>query len=246
MSLRLSPAKFVEILQPWAEVAEPIHRRLAQLVDAEPGQEVLWVGCGAGRSVLWWAQRFETHVQGIDPDAKAVEAAEVAARESRLARLASFQAAECTNLPHEARVFDVCVANLLQLLEADGGQVVAELARVARPMGTVAALVPCWLSAPAPEDEQAMLGLGLRPALLMEWKHRFRVAGVVELLVEDTSLDGRWISPGWVGLLLRGWRSARWAGIRAVLSREFRVLRALARRRTLGLSVVKGTRWPHE
>ena len=246
MPRRLSHAKFVAILQPWAEVAEPIHRRLAQLVDAEPGQEVLWVGCGAGRSVLWWAKRFETHVQGIDPDAKAVETAERSARESELARLASFQVAECTNLPHEARVFDVCVANLLQLLEADGGQVVAELARVSRPMGTVAALVPCWLSAPTPEDEQAILALGLRPALLVEWKNRFRVSGVVELVVEDTSLDGRWISPGWLGLLLRGWRAARWAGIRTVLSREFRVLRELAQRRTLGLSVVKGTRWPHE
>lgn len=246
MPHRLSPAKFVAILQPWAEVAEPIHRRLAQLVDAEPGQEVLWVGCGAGRSVLWWAKRFDTHVQGIDPDPKAVEAAERSARESQLARIASFQVAQCTNLPHEARVFDVCVANLLQLLAADGGEVVAELARVSRPMGTVAALVPCWLSAPTPEDEQAILSLGLRPALLVEWKNRFRVSGVVELVVEDTSLDGHWISPGWLGLLLRGWRAARWAGIRTVLSREFRVLRTLAQRRTLGLSVVKGTRWPHE
>ncbi|MBE0594243.1 MAG: methyltransferase domain-containing protein [Gemmatimonadales bacterium] len=246
MPLRLSPAKFVAILQPWAEVAEPIHRRLAQLVDAEPGQDVLWVGCGAGRSVLWWAKRFGTHVQGIDRDAKAIEAAEAAARHSQLSLLTSFQASECTNLPHEARVFDVSVANLLQLLEADGGKVVAELARVARPMSVVAALVPCWLSAPAPEDEQAMLALGLRPAMLVEWKNRFRVSGVVELVVEDTSLDGRWISPGWIGLLLRGWRAARWAGLRTVLSREFRILRALAQRRTLGLSIVKGTRWPHE
>lgn len=245
MALRLSPAKLVAILQPWAEVAEPIHRRLALLVDAEPGQEVLWVGCGTGRSVLWWAQRFATHVQGVDPDAEAVEAAEAAARQSQLQQLASFQVSECTDLPHEARMFDVCVANLLHLLEADGGRVIAELARVARPMATVAALVPCWLSAP-PADEHALRTLGLRPALLMEWKNRFRIAGVVELAVEDTSLDGRWISPGWVGLLLRGWRAARWAGLRTVLSREFRVFRALVQRRTLGLSIVKGTRWPHE
>ncbi len=246
MALRLSPAKLVAILQPWAEVAEPIHRRLAVLVDAEPGQEVLWVGCGAGRSVLWWAQRFETHVQGVDPDAKAIEAAEAAARQSQLQRLASFQVSECTDLPHEARMFDVCVANLLHLLEAEGGRVIAELARVARPMATVAALVPCWLSAPPRADEQALRTLGLRPALLMEWKNRFRIAGVVELAVEDTSLDGGWISAGWIGLLLRGWRAGRWAGLRTVLSREFRVFRALVQRRTLGLSIVKGTRWPHE
>jgi len=246
MPLRLSPAKFVAVLQPWAEVAEPIHRRLAQIVDAQTEQEVLWVGCGAGRSVLWWARRFETHVQGVDPDSRAIEAAEAAARDAQLTRLTSFQAADSTNLPHEAQVFDLCVANMLQLLEADGGRVLAELARVARPMSTVAALVPCWLSAPKPEDQQALLAIGLRPALLVEWKNYFRVSGVVELVVEDTSLDGRWISPGWIGLVIRGWRAARWAGVRTVLSREFRVLRSLALRRTLGFSIVKGTRWPHE
>jgi hypothetical protein len=79
----------------------------------------------------------------------------------------------------------------------------------------------------------------------MEWKGFFRAAGIVELAVEEAALDGKWIADGWVGLLVRGWRAARWTGLRAVLSRQFVTLRRLARRRVLGLSIVKGTRWPH-
>jgi SAM-dependent methyltransferase len=248
MPRRLSLANFTSVLQPWADVAEPIHRRLAQLVDAEPGQEVLWVGCGKGRSVLWWARRFETHVQGIDADGRAVDAAEAAARDAGLARLTSFQAAEPFDLPHEAQVFDLSIANFLnlELDGATGATVVAELARVARPMSTVAALVPSWLSTPPPEDAAAVNALGIRPAVLMEWKSFFRSAGVVELAVEDAAADGGWIAPGLVGLLVRGWRAARWNGVRTVLGPETARLRSLAQRRVLGLSIVKGTRWQSE
>jgi SAM-dependent methyltransferase len=237
MPRRLSLASFTSVLQPWADVAEPIHRRLAQLVDAEAGQEVLWVGCGTGRSVLWWARRFETHVQGIDADGRAVDAAETAARDAGLARLTSFQAAE---------PFDLANFLNLELDGATGATVVAELARVARPMSTVAALVPSWLSTPRPEDAAAVNALGIRPAVLVEWKSFFRSAGVVELAVEDAAADGGWIAPGLFGLLVRGWRAARWNGVRTVLGPETARLRSLAQRRVLGLSIVKGTRWQSE
>ncbi len=233
------------VLQPWAEVAEPIHRRLARLVDAEPGQEVLWVGCGAGRSVLWWAKRYETHVQGVDAEQAAIESAERSSRDAGLASLATFQTADPGDLPHEDRMFDVTIANLLCVCDVDGAKVVAELGRVARPMSTVAALVPTWFSTPDPPDARIIESTGLQPRLLMEWKGFFRSAGIVELTVEEAASDGKWIADGWFGLLVRGWRAARWTGVRTVLSRPFLTLRKLARRRVLGLSIVKGTRWPH-
>ncbi|KPK03147.1 MAG: hypothetical protein AMS20_11385 [Gemmatimonas sp. SG8_28] len=123
---------------------------------------------------------------------------------------------------------------------------VAELARVARPMSTVAALVPSWLSTPQPADAAAVNALGIRPAVLMEWKSFFRSAGVVELAVEDAAADGGWIAPGRFGLLVRGWRAARSNGVRTVLGPETARLRSLAQRRVLGLTIVKGTRWQSE
>jgi ubiquinone/menaquinone biosynthesis C-methylase UbiE len=246
MPTRLSPAALLAILQPWAAVAEPIHRRLAQLADAEPGQDVLWIGCGAGRSVLWWAERFQTHIEGVDADQVAIDVAERAVRQAGLARFATFQTAVPADLPHEARVFDVTVVQMLQLPDADGAAVMREAARVARPMSAVVAVVPSWLSAPGELEARQIAALRIKPLMLVEWKRFLREAGVVELSVEDAAADARWLAVGWLGLLLRGWRAARWSGVRFVLSRPFRVLRAMALRRMLGLSLIRGTRWPHE
>ncbi len=245
MSLRLSPTSLFAVLQPWGEVNEPIHRRVAQLADAAAGQEALCVGCGAGAVVLWWAQKYQTHIEGVDPDPSAVEAAERSARASGLARLASFQTAPATNLPHEAQVFDVTLVEMLHLLGGGGAAVLKEAARVARPMSTVIAVVPFWLSTPDDEDARTLASFGLVPHVLVAWKGHFREAGVVELSVEDAAKDGRWISAGWLGIVIRAWRAARWNGVRSIVSREFRVLRGLALRRVLGLSIIKGTRWPH-
>lgn len=248
MLSRLSPTALLAILQPWAAVAEPIHRRLAQLadVDSEPARDVLWIGSGSGRSVLWWAERYQTPIEGVDPDPAATEAAERAARATGLSRLATFQTADSTDLPHQEQVFDVVIVHMLQLLGADGAAVIAEAARVARPMSTVIALVPSWLSAPPGEDAAAIERLGIGPRLLVEWKSFFREAGVVELNVEDAATDGRWISRSWLpGLLVSGWRAAGWAGVRLVMSRQFRALHQVAMGRVLGLSIIKGTRWPH-
>ena len=245
MASRLTPTQLMAMIQPWADVAEPMHRRLAQVVDAERGQEVLWVGCGSGRSVLWWARRFETHVQGVDLDHEAIEMAERSVRNAGLARLATFQSLDAAELPHEAQVFDLTIANLLYLGNPDGAEIVKEMGRVARPMSAVAAIVPSWLSTPEEGDVVAVKSLGLYPALLVEWKSYFRAGGVVELSVEDVASDGGWISPNRIGLVARGWRTAHWVGVRSALSPEVGALRRLAQRRVLGLSIVKGTRWPH-
>jgi ubiquinone/menaquinone biosynthesis C-methylase UbiE len=195
--------------------------------------------------VLWWTERFGTHVEGTDPDPVAIDQADKAARATGFQRLATFQVTEATNLPHEEQVFDVVVVNFTSLGGGDGSKIMSEAGRVARPMATVMALVPTWLSSPEPADATLLEATGLTPQLLVEWKNYFRQAGIVELSVEEAAQDAGWIASGWVNLVARGWMAARWRGVRAVLSREFRTLRSLALRRVLGLSIIKGTRWPH-
>jgi ubiquinone/menaquinone biosynthesis C-methylase UbiE len=246
MPFRLSPTTLLTILQPWADVNEPIHRRLAQLSEIESGQEVLWVGCGTGAAVLWWAKKYQTHVAGVDPDRKAIEAAERTAREAGLAKQVTFQGADPVDLPHEAQVFDITIVHMLQLLRTDGDKVIREAARVARPMSTVMALVPSWLRAPDEVAARTLASIGLVPRLLVEWKSVCRGAGLVELTVENAARDSGWLAAGWVGLLLRGWRAAKWTGVGSVMTNEFRTLRSLALHRVLGLSIIKGTRWPYD
>jgi len=245
MALRLSPATLMVILQPWTEVAEPIYRRVAHLADKGGEGETLWIGCGSGRSVLWWAQKHRSAVQGLDPDARSVEEAESAVRGTDLSGLATFQVADPNNLPHEDQVFDTVVVHMLYLRGASEKLVLQEASRVARPMATVIALVPSWLQTPRENDAQVIESMGIAPNLPVEWKGYLREAGIVELTVEEAAAEGKWLASGFLPLFVRAWRAGAWAGLHALLSREVRTLRRLARRRVLGLSLIKGTRWPH-
>lgn len=241
----VSRATLLTVLQPWGGVDEAIHRRLVHLTDPRPDQEVLWIGCGAGRSPLWWAERFEARVHGLDADPAAIERAEEAARRAGLASRVVFQVGDLTNLPHENQTFDLTVLNALYMEPAEPSAMLREAARVARPMSAVVGIVPTWVSPPRPLDRQQVERLGVAPYLPVEWKQFFRDAGLVEVVVDDAALDGRWLARASLGALARAWREARWMGLRAMLSPSAAALRRLSKHRVLGLSMVKGTRWPH-
>lgn len=240
---RVSWATVLAVHQPWQGVDEQIHRRLVHLVEPHEGQEVLWVGCGTGRSPLWWAGRFRARVYAVDQDPAAIEQAEHAARAAGLADRVVLQAADPANLPHEDRTFDLVVVHALYGGRAPAPVVVAEAARVVRPLGVVVGVVPTWLHQPSEKQARQLGRLGVRPYQLVEWKQFFRDAGLVELAVEDAAADGAWLAHG-LGVVARAWRAARWAGVSAVLSGPAATLRRLSRSRVLGLGIVKGTRWP--
>jgi SAM-dependent methyltransferase len=238
-------ANLLTALQPWHEVDEGIHRRILQLVDAKPEQDVLWIGCGFGRAVLWWANRLNARVHGVDPDPVAIERADAAARELGLASRVTLQVGDPEDLPHESQAFDLVVIHMLYLPGADAMKVVREASRVVRGYGVVAGIVPTWLSRPSVPEAERLGLLGIHPLLLVEWKQLFREAALVELVAEDAALDGSWISQQWPLVVIRAWRTGGWSAVRACLSRPVFTLARLARRRVLGLSILKGTRWPH-
>lgn len=242
---RISRAALLAALQPWRQIDQAIHQRLVRFTDPHEGQEVLWIGCGAGRSPLWWAERFGAHVHGIDADPDAIARAEAAARAAGLTQRVVFQAADPASLPHESQTFDLTVLNALYVDATDAPAVVREATRVARPMSPVVAIVPTWLGTASPKETRQITRLGVSPYQLVEWKQVFRDAGLVELAVDDAALDGGWLAPGLTGVLAHAWRAARWSGVKAVLSRSAATLRRLSRRRVLGLALVKGIRWPH-
>ncbi|GBD31268.1 MAG: hypothetical protein KatS3mg081_0970 [Gemmatimonadales bacterium] len=246
MPAKAHRANLLMALQPWHEVDEGIHRRILQLVDARPEQDVLWIGCGSGRAVLWWANRLNARVHGIDPDPVAIERADAAVRELGLTAQVTLQVGNPEDLPHENQAFDLVVLHMLYLPGADAMKVVQEAARVVRGYGVVAGIVPTWLSRPSPLEAERLGALGINPFLLVEWKQFFREAGLVELVAEDAALDGSWISQQWPWVVIRAWRAGGWSAVRAALSRPVFTLARLARRRVLSLSILKGTRWPHE
>ncbi len=244
MTIRLTPTVLLTILQPWGEVAEPISKRVADIANASEGGETLWVGCGSGRAVVWWARKFRSMVQGLDPDQVAIEDAEARVRGTDLTGTVTFQHADPTNLPHEDCVFDTVVVHLLFMRDVAWEAVLREAVRVLRPTGNVVVVAPSWLQTPRESDQKLIESLGFSPRVTMRWKRCLRESGAVELSVEEAVKDGYWFTPGMFSLAVRGWHAAGWVGVRTVLSREMLALQRLARKRVLGLSFVKGSRLP--
>jgi hypothetical protein len=238
----LSPAAVLALVQPWP-VEELIHRRIHIMTDPRPGMAVLWIGSGLGRSVLWWAARLRSRVEGVTPDIELVERAEATARNEGLSALATFQVADPAELPHEAAMFDLTLINLMQLPHAEGDRALKEAGRVAKPLTSVVTLAPAWLGAPSEADARAVQALGLRPRRVIEWKEALRSGGMVELEVEEAAPQGEWVGQSQMAIVARGWREWGWAGVRATAGRRVRVLQRLARLRSLGLVIIKGTRW---
>lgn len=132
----------------WAagNLYEPYVGRWSRLVAGEllawlqvPAQkDWLDVGCGTGalsETILQHAQ--PRSVKGIDPSAGFVEHAKAHVRSPA----ASFEVGDAQSLPAGAKQFDAAIAALVLNFVSQPPRAVAEMARVVRPGGTVAAYV---------------------------------------------------------------------------------------------------------
>lgn len=116
--------------------SEPLAEQFARLVNARAGQRALDVGCGPGALTAVLAQRLGAQsVSAVDPSASFVSA--VGPRLPGVdVRLASAE-----ELPFADGEFDLVLAQLVVHFMADPVAGIAEMARVTRAGGTVAACV---------------------------------------------------------------------------------------------------------
>lgn len=117
----------------WSERLAPGFVRFARVGE---GGRLLDVGCGTGilgRAIL--AQLREVRVVGIDPAAAYVAYARTCQDDQRL----SFQVGDAQAIPFADDSFDGALALLVLQELSDAPQAVAEMARVTRPGGIVAA-----------------------------------------------------------------------------------------------------------
>ncbi|HSR26233.1 MAG TPA: class I SAM-dependent methyltransferase, partial [Candidatus Eisenbacteria bacterium] len=116
--------------------SEPLAARFADLADLRTGQNALDVGCGPGALTAELVRRLgAAAVSAIDPSPPFVEAVR--------ARFPAVDARRgaAERLPFPADGFDHVMAQLVVHFMTDPVAGLREMARVARPAGTVAACV---------------------------------------------------------------------------------------------------------
>jgi len=174
--------------------SEKLAIELADYAGVEPGQTALDVGCGPGALSAVLVERLgPAHVAALDPSAPFVDAAR-----SRLPGV-DIRLASAESIPFGDDTFDVALAELVVQFMSDPVAGVAEMARVTRPGGTIAACVwdhggdtgalsPFWKVArsrdPGVGDESELVGV--REGQLAEL---FRAAGLRD--IRSTALTVR-------------------------------------------------------
>lgn len=239
---------------------EALYRQIGRLTELNAKTEVLDAACGRGVSTLFLAQSFGVSGVGVDSDPFLVDDATRRARERGLEGAFTFETARLDDLPYRDGSFDVAIGEIGLGASADPARAVAELARVTRPFGCVVLVQLSWTGNVDPARRESLVAyLGARPMIVVEWKQLLRDAGVVDLVVEDWSDAASPFRPAAspfpdfaeifslrerLAILLRAWRRWGWQGVRGAVLREREIHRLLTRERALGLSVIKGTRWP--
>jgi ubiquinone/menaquinone biosynthesis C-methylase UbiE len=119
----------------WSKRLAPGLIDFAGLAD---GESILDVGCGTGSLTFELAKYADlTEIQAIDFSPVFVEAARARNTDPRI----SFQQADATALPFADEAFDRALALLVLHFVPEAGKAVAEMRRVVRPGGVVAAVV---------------------------------------------------------------------------------------------------------
>lgn len=239
---------------------EDLYRQIGRLTELSEETEVLDAACGRGLGTLFLARSFDVRGVGVDPDPYLVEDAGKRARDEGLDGAITFETATLDDLPYRDASFDVVIGGIGLAASADPARAVAELARVTKPRGCVVLVQLIWTGNVDPARRATLVEhLGARPMILVEWKQLLRDAGVVELVVEDWSDAPSPFRPAAspfpdfteifslrerLAILRRAWRRWGWSGVQGAVLREREIHRLLTRERVLGLSLIKGTRWP--
>lgn len=241
---------------------EALYRQIGLLTEMGPGKELLDAACGRGISTAFLASTYGIEGVGVDADPALVAEAENRARSLGLDGKLNFQQASADDLPYQDDIFDVTIGEVGLAATIDPAAAVRELARVTKPLGSVVLVQLVWTGNVEPEGRDILVQhLGARPLLLVEWKQVLRDAGCVDLHVEDWSDYTSPIRPLISGpfhdlariftmrqkltILRRALRRWGWRGVRGAIAREQEIHRLLTRQRALGLSMIRGVKWPH-
>jgi len=137
---------------------------LGEVIGLDPADRVLDVACGRGASAVHLAERFGSHVTGLDYGAENVAAAKAHAAEKGVTHLTTFRQGDAEGLPFDNGSFDAVISECSFCTFPDKATAAAEMARVLRcpepaegRSGGRLGLTDMTVSGPLPDDIQSLL-----------------------------------------------------------------------------------------
>jgi SAM-dependent methyltransferase len=167
-------------------------KRLAELCQINKDSKVLMVGCGAGFSACFVAERFSCSVVGVDIAEVSIRKAKERAESLGLGDRVEFRIGDAYDLPFEPGIYDVVITEFVaQFLDMD--KAFREFVRVLKPGGMVGinemyrdADIPPAIEKEIMEAESIFSELTQLPFSLYspeEWERRLERAGLSEVRV---------------------------------------------------------------
>lgn len=159
--------------------------RIAEIIDPQPGDELLDVGCGVGIGPVYLAARYGCRVVGVDITPRMLERAQERAQRHSVSDLLDYRLADMHALPFADGRFDAAIAESVLTFSADKTHVVDELLRVVRPGGRIAFTEAIWVQPPPPEKAAFMAEAAGMPHGVLnhaEWQailERSDLAGII-------------------------------------------------------------------
>jgi len=158
-------------------------QELAQLCHLQEGQEILYVGCGAGTAATTIAMEYKCHLVGVDLLETMVESAREWAERRGVADRTEFRVADAQDLPFEDNRFDVLICESVNTFVPDLERAAKEYVRVVKPGGYVGLNEAVWVDAPPEAGSEVMTALtGQKLRTSKEWIAMLERAGLINLV----------------------------------------------------------------
>jgi arsenite methyltransferase len=170
-------------------------QELAGLCHIGEGAHVLDVGCGAGVTSCFLAQRYGCRVVGVDIRAKMVERSEERAMREGVTDRVEFRVADAQDLPFGDGLFDAVITESVTSFPEDKQRAVNEYVRVTRPGGYVGLAESTWLKVPPPPElitwASQDVGASVQPLTADEWVGLLENAGLQDITMRIHPVDAK-------------------------------------------------------
>ncbi len=168
---------------------------LIELCHIDRGKFILDIGCGAGVTPCFIAEKYGCRVVGVDIlEAMIMRSRERAKREGVVDRI-EFGVANAQDLPFEDDLFDAVITESVTAFPEDKQKAVGEYVRVTKPGGYVGLSESTWLKFPPSPELVAWaskdLGANIKPLTSGEWVRLLETAGVREIVQKTDELNVR-------------------------------------------------------